>query len=218
MSFLVEVHPNESWAQAAAKLILESLPPAGSVVLTGGSAAERVYPLLAVPERQWRFIELYFSDERCVRPDAPSSNFGLIDRTLLSRIRPAGVHPMHGEDEPSEAAGAYEQVVAPAAERGLDVVLLGVGADAHIAALFPGSPALDESERLCLAVQRPDGMIGITLTPPALLRARRIVLLVSGRSKADAVRRAVSSNEIPSRCPVRLFAEHSNVQFVLDEA
>jgi 6-phosphogluconolactonase len=218
VSFQVEIHPSEYWAQTAAKLILESLPQAGSVVLTGGSAAERVYPLLTEPERQWRFIELYFSDERCVRPDDPNSNFGLIDRTLLSHIRPAGVHRMHGEDKPSDAAGAYEQVVAPAAERGLDVMLLGVGADAHIAALFPGSPALDESERLCLAVQRPDGMIGITLTPRALLRARRILLLVSGRSKADAVKRAVSGDETPSACPVRVLAGHADVQFVLDEA
>jgi 6-phosphogluconolactonase len=218
MSFQVEIHPSEYWAQTAAKLILDSLPQAGSVVLTGGSAAELVYPLLTEQQRQWQLIELYFSDERCVRPDDPNSNFGLISRTLLSEIRPAAVHRMRGEDEPSEAAGAYEQMVAPAAERGLDVVLLGVGSDAHIAALFPASPALDESERLCVAVRRPDGMLGITLTPRALLRARRILLLVSGRSKADAVRRAVSGGETVSRCPARVLAEHPDVRFVLDEA
>jgi 6-phosphogluconolactonase len=219
VSFEVEIHPSEYWAQAAAKLILESLPQAGSVVLTGGSAAELVYPLLITKQqRRWQFIDLYFSDERCVRPDDPNSNFGLIDRTLLSDIRPAAVHRMRGEEEPSEAARAYEQVVAPAAERGLDLVLLGVGDDAHIAALFPASPAFDESEQLCLAVRRPDGMIGITLTPRAFLRARRILLLVSGRSKADAVRRAVSGDETPSACPVRVLAGHPDVRFVLDEA
>jgi 6-phosphogluconolactonase len=219
VSFEVEIHPSEYWAQAAAKLILESLPQAGSVVLTGGSAAELVYPLLITKQqRRWQFIDLYFSDERCVRPDDPNSNFGLIDRTLLSDIRPAAVHRMRGEEEPSEAARAYEQVVAPAAQRGLDLVLLGVGDDAHIAALFPASPAFDESEQLCLAVRRPDGMIGITLTPRAFLRARRILLLVSGRSKADAVRRAVSGDETPSACPVRVLAGHPDVRFVLDEA
>jgi glucosamine-6-phosphate deaminase len=61
-------------------------------------------------------------------------------------------------------------------------------------------------------------MLGITLTPRALLRARRILLLVSGRSKADAVRRAVSGGETVSRCPVRVLAEHPDVRFVLDEA
>jgi len=218
VSFQVEIHPSELWARAAAKAVVEALPNSGSVVLTGGSTAELVFPLLTEPDVQWRFISLYFSDERAVGPDEPASNFGLVQRKLLSHIRPEEIHRIRGEDEPEAAARAYEQEITPAVQRGFDVILLGMGADAHIAALFPDSPALDATERLCLPVQRPDGMLGITMTPPALSRARRILLLVSGRSKAEAVRRAVAGDEGPTSCPVRLLADHPDTRFVLDEA
>lgn len=218
MSFQVEVHPDEKWAGAAAELVLKSLPRSGSVVLTGGSAAERVFPLLTEAEFPWRSIELYFSDERSVGPGDPNSNFGLVRRVLLDRITPAGVYRMRGEEDPHDSAASYERMVSPAVQRGFDTALLGVGADAHVAALFPGSDALEETGRLCVPVRRPDGLMGITLTPPALLGARRVLLLVSGPAKADAVRRAVSGTETPSECPVRILAEHPDARFVLDEA
>jgi 6-phosphogluconolactonase len=218
VSFRVEIHPSESWTLAAADAVRASIPISGSVVLTGGSAAELVFPLLTAPKVDWRLISLYFSDERAVRPDEPASNFGLIERTLLSHVRPHAVHRIRGEEQSDDAARAYELLIAPAVELGFDLMLLGMGADGHIAALFPGSPALDATDRLCLPVQRPDGITGITLTPPAITRARRILLLVSGSSKAEAVRRAVAGDERPSSCPVRLLAEHPNARFVLDEA
>ena len=218
MSFQVAVHPRDRWARAAADAVLASLPQPGSVVLTGGSAAELVLPLLIGPEVHWRSLSLYFSDERAVPPEDPNSNFGLIHDRLLIHIEARSVNRIRGEDEPGHAALAYQQVVAPAVERGFDLMLLGVGREGHIAGLFPGSPALDATDRLCLPVQRPDGMMGITLTPPALTSARRILLLVSGESKADAVRRAVSGDEPPTTCPVRVLAHHPRARFVLDEA
>jgi 6-phosphogluconolactonase len=89
-----------------------------------------------------------------------------------------------------------------------------MGDDCHIAALFPGSPALDESEHTVLAVDRPDGLRGITLTPPALVNAARTFVIVTGKSKASAVRRAVRDSEPAETCPVRLL--HDPV-FLLDE-
>lgn len=217
MSFKVEIHPEDSWANAAANVVRGYLPKSGSVVLTGGSAAELVFPLLKEPDVQWRFISLYFSDERAVRPDDPRSNFGLVDRTLLGHIRPQAIHRIRGEENPDDAAVSYDHVLAPVVGTGFDVVVLGMGADAHIAALFPGSPALEATDSLCLPVERPDGMIGITMTPPALISARHILLLVSGSSKAEAVRRAVASDENSSTCPVRVLAGHPDVRMLLDE-
>ena len=217
MSFQVEAYPGELWPRAAATVVEESLPRSGTVVLTGGSAAEHVFPLLTEQDAQWRSISIYFSDERTVPPDNPNSNFGLINETLLRHIEPESVHRIQGEVDPPEAALAYENVIAPAVEKGFDLVLLGMGADGHFAALFPRSPALEPAGRLCLPVQRPDGLTGITLTPPALIGARRILLLVSGSSKAEAVRRAVAGDESPDACPVRLLAGHPDARFVLDE-
>jgi len=96
-------------------------------------------------------------------------------------------------------------------------MLLGMGADAHVGALFPGSPALEETA-LAAVVDRPDGMQGVTLTPTAMLSARRIILLVTGEAKAEAVRRAVTGDEDPTKCPARVLAEHPDAAFLLDDA
>lgn len=71
---------------------------------------------------------------------------------------------------------------------------------------------------LCIPVDRPDGLTGLTLTPPALLDADEIVLIVSGESKAEAVKRAVTGDQPVAQCPARLLGDHANVTFLLDEA
>jgi 6-phosphogluconolactonase len=95
-------------------------------------------------------------------------------------------------------------------------MLLGMGADCHIGALYPASPALGADD-YCAPVDRPDGLAGLTLTPPAMLAARKILLLVTGAAKAEAVRRAVEGSEGPESCPVRLLADHPDATFLLDE-
>ena len=119
---------------------------------------------------------------------------------------------------PEDAASAYSDEVESAAPAGFDLLLLGMGADCHIGAMFPGSPALGENESRCAAVDRPDGMKGLTLTPPAMLPARKIFLLVSGGGKAEAVARVIHSSDPVEACPARLLAAHPDVTFLLDEA
>jgi 6-phosphogluconolactonase len=213
-----EVAPPARYAEEAARRISSALPAAGSVVLTGGTTAERIYPELAPQRNDWSGIEVFFSDERCVPPHDPASNFGMAMRLLLDRIAVGRVNRMRGEDDPREAADDYGRAIAPVAQRGIDLLLLGMGADCHVAALFPGSSALPESERLCSAVERPDGLRGLTLTPPALLAATTVLLLVAGKAKADAVRRALRGMESSHLCPVRILSQHRNATFVLDEA
>jgi 6-phosphogluconolactonase len=216
VSFGVEVLPNERFAHHAAARITRSLPDARTVVLTGGTTAEKIYYPLAEADAGWSGIDVFFSDERCVLPDDDRSNFGMARRILLDVVGPKGVHRMRGEDDPAAAASAYAEEVAPFIDSGLDLVLLGMGADCHVCAMFPGSPALSATE-LCLAVDRPDGMTGLTLTPPVVTRGREILLPVSGSAKAEAVRRVVSSDEDPATCPARVLAGHPNVTFLLDE-
>jgi 6-phosphogluconolactonase/glucosamine-6-phosphate isomerase/deaminase len=94
--------------------------------------------------------------------------------------------------------------------------MVGMGAEGHICALFPNSPALTSS-RLSVAVDRPDGMKGITMTPRALLMAKKIYIVERGTEKADAVRRAMNGDEPASTVPVRVLAEHPDVTFLIDE-
>lgn len=216
MGFSIEVFEDAAYSAAAADVIRSALPERGSVGLTGGGTAKQVYPELAQDPDLWANIEILFSDERCVPPDHEESNFKMAARLLLD---PAGVrivHRMRGEEIPREAAESYHHEVAPVVERGIDLLLLGMGADAHIGAMFPHSAALSESDKLCVAVKRPDGMTGLTLTPPAMLSAKKILLVVTGAGKAEALKRVIHGDEPVPECPARLLADHPDATFLLD--
>ena len=217
MSFQTKVWPAETYARDAARAIADAFPDDGSVVLTGGTTAEKVYVELAKADLAWERLDVLFSDERCVPPGDPASNYGMADRLLFQGRQPRAVHRMRGEDAPDHAADQCDAAIRPLVERGLDVVLLGMGADAHICALFPGSRALDETAKLCAAVDRPDGMTGLTLTPPAVLSGRKLLLIVTGEGKAATVKRVIEGDENIPSAPARLLAQHHDVTFLLDE-
>jgi 6-phosphogluconolactonase len=219
VSFQIEVFGASAYPAAAADIIAGLLPGAGgSLVLTGGTTAQKIYPVLAeVAPSVLGDLDILFSDERCVPPDDDESNFKMAADLLFNGQAPPRLHRMRGEDPPVQAAAAYSEEIRPLVDGGIDLLLLGMGADAHVGAMFPGSPALDETEQLCRAVDRPDGMQGLTLTPPAMLSAKTILLLVTGESKAATVRRVVQGDEPVVDCPARLLANHPDVTFLLDE-
>ncbi|MGH2754389.1 MAG: 6-phosphogluconolactonase [Actinomycetota bacterium] len=205
----------DDYGEEVARSIADAIAGGGSLVLTGGGTAQEVYPHLGGMKHDWDAVEVAFSDERGVPPDDLASNYGMAKRLLLDAAIPGHVHRMRGEIPPEHAAVEYSAAMRPLVDKGFDVLLLGMGSDCHIAALFPGSPAL-ASRHLAEAVERPDGMAGITLTPPALSSAKKILLIVTGESKAAAVRRAVTGDEVPEVCPVRLLADHPDATFLLD--
>ncbi len=127
-------------------------------------------------------------------------------------MRPRAVHRILGELDPEEAARRYDEEL-----RGvtLDLVLLGLGADGHTASLFPNSEALHESDRLAVAVERPD-VARVTLTPPALRAARDVVFLAVGAEKADAAERAFGAPPDPGT-PASLI-RGSRTTVILDRA
>ena len=129
------------------------------VALAGGRTPARTYRLLARLEHDWSDVHLWFGDERCVPLDDAESNHALLARTLLAAPLhvPPTVHPLQGADaDPIAAAAAYErelgETIAGDPPR-FDFALLGLGEDGHTASLFPDDPALDEHERLCVAVR-----------------------------------------------------------------
>jgi 6-phosphogluconolactonase len=166
------------------------------VALSGGSTPRRAYELAAGVERDWNAVELWWGDERCLPPEDERSNFRLAREALLDRldVPPRAVHRIQGELEPAEAARLYDEELRGVA---LDLVLLGLGPDGHTASLFPDDKALEEEERLAVAVQRPD-VARVTLTPPPLRAARQVVFLVVGEEKAEAVRRAFGAPPDPA--------------------
>jgi 6-phosphogluconolactonase len=178
---------------AAAELFLEVAPR--TVALAGGSTPRRCYERLASLEYPWPEVEVFFGDERCVPPEHPDSNFLMARETLLSRV-PARVHRMPGE---SCDASAYERELRDALgpNPAVDLVFLGLGEDGHTASLFPGDPALDETERLVARVDRPDHS-RLTMTLPILSAAPTALFLVEGERKREALRLLLAGAGIPA--------------------
>jgi 6-phosphogluconolactonase len=191
-----------------------------SVVLTGGgigtAVLERVADLVREPARErvdWTAVDVWWGDERWVPADDDERNELGARRALLD---PAGVpaervHAMPASDagfaEPEDAAAWYAEQLAAAAPEGeplprIDVLLLGVGPEGHVASIFPGTPAVSD-ERTVVAVRdcpKPPPT-RVSLGFPAINAAEEVWLLVSGSAKAPAVARALTAGPTPDELP-----------------
>lgn len=177
-----------------------------TVVLTGGRSAERLYTSWArLPEfSQTSGIRFYFGDERCVLPDHLESNYAMVMRSLFNRGVPVGcsVFRMEAEDSDREAAAQRYAEVLP---EKVDVLLLGVGEDGHIASLFPGSPALLEVSRRVLAASGPKPPYErLTITPTVIAQARSVFVLAAGAAKANVLAGALNGESGIVTLPARL--------------
>jgi 6-phosphogluconolactonase len=199
-----EVRISGQLTEDAAHLLAEAAERGGHIVLTGGSTPKAAYTRTAELRADWSRAELWFSDERCVAPDHEHSNFRMANQTLIQKIQPRGVHRMKGELGSEPGAADYETELGDVFGRGavprFDLILLGLGPDAHCASLFPGNPELGIRDRNVAGVERP-GMAPlvprITLTLPALNAGAQVVFLVSGEEKAEAVARAFNGPPTP---------------------
>jgi 6-phosphogluconolactonase len=222
----------EAVAQRAAREIAEHLRRAreergvAHLTLSGGTTPERTHELLADAVEDWQGIEVWFADERCVGPEDPESNFLMVRKTLLEHISvaPPQVHRMEGELGPEQGAERYVEAlrehVAPGDERlpVLDMVVLGIGPDGHVASLFPGAPTLDASEEaVCLGVHdspKPPPE-RITLSLAVLRAARRCLLPATGAGKRDAIQGALG--EATPHVPASLLRKE-RLTILLDDA
>lgn len=169
-----------------------------AVALSGGSTPEPMYRLLATPEYacqiDWRQTHLFWSDERCVPPSNPDSNYGLASRAFIDQVPVSmeNVHRILGEEVPEAAAVRYEQELKDHfknGERRFDLILLGLGEDGHTASIFPGSTTAIESKRLAVAVQHPDtNQWRVTLTLTAINESANVMFCVAGESKRDILK------------------------------
>lgn len=176
-----------------------------SLALAGGSSPRNTYRKLstrwAVP---WPQVEIFFGDERAVPPDSPDSNYRMASEALLSHvpIPKSGIHRMEAElSDLTAVAHAYEGLL-PAS---LDILLLGIGADGHTASLFPHAPALTERQRRVLRVVGGDPLVQrLTITPPVIESASRILMFATGTDKAEAVAHALEGPDDVTGIPAQL--------------
>lgn len=236
-------HPDETaLANAvAARLItrlVERLTDAGRahLCLTGGGIGTAVLAAIAAsPARDsvdWPRVEIWWGDERYLPEGYADRNETSARAALLNHvsISPERVHPIPGpwgsHSDVDQAAESYAKTLAAAARPedhgpapAMDVVLLGIGPDAHVASLFPGQPALHDT-RACVAVRgapKPPP-VRVTLTLPTINAAREVWILASGSAKAGAVRLALSEGAGPFQVPAAGARGRDRTLFLLDEA
>lgn len=198
----------ETAAGAVREALAEALSARGaaSLVATGGRSPGPVYDLLAQADLDWARVSVTLSDERCVPPDDPRSNARLLDERLFTGPA-ARAHFIPLWPRPQDAALA---AIMP-----FDVVMLGMGEDGHVASLIPGAPTLAEgmdlvSGRATFSVAEGVGnppVARISLTLPALLQARLILVLIAGDKKREVVQAdgyPISALLQAARAPVRI--------------
>jgi 6-phosphogluconolactonase len=203
------------------------------VALAGGSTPRGVYARLATEPLDWPRIVVVWGDERCVPPDHESSNYRMARETLLDHVNvdPSNVHRIRGEDNPVDAAAAYERKLRgllrtpmgpPRTAPGfhLDLVLLGLGVDGHTASLFPGGTSLHSVDQWVAAdYVQAVSMWRVTLTPTVLNTAAEIAFLVSGDEKAAIVREVLEGPPRARELPARLIAPtNGRLRWLLDAA
>jgi 6-phosphogluconolactonase len=199
------------------------------VALAGGTTPRSVYARVA--DRQspyraqihWARTWVLFGDERQVAPDHDESNFRMVSEALLRHVPvpEEQVHRIRGENPDSQrAAEEYEEILRDVFRLGagerprFDLVLLGLGADGHTASLFPGSEASRETVRLVTGVTRDPGPDRITLTLPVLNNAAAVLFLVSGKEKAETVRRIFAgASDLPA---AQIRPEQGDLLWLLD--
>lgn len=203
----VEIEVVDDPARACSAMLLSAVLAGGHIVLTGGSTPRQAYQELASAVRELG-IDLgttvfWFGDERCVPPDDDKSNYKLAKEALFDPLAEVGspeVRRIRGELAYDEGAREYERELKEAGPPRFELVLMGLGPDGHTASLFPDQPALQERARLVVGV--PEAGLEpfvprVSLSLPALARTRRMVFLIEGDGKADAVAAAFGPDAQP---------------------
>ncbi len=179
-----------------------------NIALSGGRTPALFFQKLASSFHRekinWRQVNLFWSDERCVPPHHPDSNYGMTQKNLLDHIAiPAeNIHRIFGENDPGDEAKRYAAEIEqwlPLTQTGwpeFDWILLGLGADGHTASIFPGSDVVADRTNICAVAVHPEtGQKRITLTLPTINHAKRISFLVTGDNKAQMVAKVLSGDE-----------------------
>jgi 6-phosphogluconolactonase len=222
-------------ARAAASVWLDEIESANRagkthcVALSGGRITQKFFAATNEQAKtravSFSNVHFFWADERCLPPTDPDSNFKLANELLFAplNISAEQIHRLRGEDSPQAAvknAEAEIRRIVPLGQNGqpvLDLVLLGMGEDGHVASLFPNAgPEVLDCAAPFLAVENSPKPppIRISLSFPAIAAAQQVWVLVSGAGKADALRESLSpdgqtplARVIQSRTGTKMFSD-----------
>ena len=216
----------------ASTLILNRLTQAiadrgiATLALSGGSTPKPLYARLAQAQFPWDKLHIFWGDERYVPQDHPDSNEKMARDAWLNQVAiPA--HHIHAvptsAPTPAEAAAHYEQTLREVCHSSgsdipaLDVILLGMGDDAHTASLFPHTEALNVCDRLVTTGEK-SGQPRITFTIPMINQGRCVLFLLAGKSKQPALKQVFAASNDPILYPSRFIRPQGECLWMMDRA
>ena len=220
-------------AAYVARIAREAIVTRGrfTIALSGGGTPRKLYSLLATgsysSQIDWKLVDIFWSDERCVPPDDPESNYYMAQEAMLQHlsIPVAQVHRMPADRPDRDAASlAYtrdmQQVFGTNHVPDFDLIQLGMGPEGHTASLFPHQPSLHETQRLVMPVSVPKPPPDrLTFTPPILNAAHHILFLVTGADKADALHAVIEGPANPEEYPAQIVQPpNGEVTWMVDSA
>ncbi len=193
------------------------------LALSGGSTPSATYTLLAREDLPWNHVDVFLGDERWVDQSDELSNSNMIGKTLLSiypgnkaKFRPISTTSCNSSQESADLFNNELQNFFKSSPPSFDLILLGLGEDGHTASLFPGSPSLNVRNKWATTSEG-NGLPRITLTSPVLSSAKKVIFLVSGSNKTQALHRLLDPEESFNRTPAKLAQPNSEVLILADK-
>jgi 6-phosphogluconolactonase len=197
-----------------------------TIALAGGSTPEPLYRAIATQDLPWEKIHVFWGDERYVPANHPDSNQKMARLAWLDQVNiPASnIHPMPtGSADPAADARSHQTElqqffqVSEGEFPAFDIILLGIGDDAHTASLFPHTAALQVRDAL-VTVGNKDGQPRITFTFPLINKARCVIFIVAGASKKPALAQIFAPAADAMTYPSRLIQPDGELWWLLDAA
>lgn len=196
-----------------------------NVAVSGGTTPAILFSYLAEKYHDiinWRKVNFFWVDERCVAPNHEDSNYLMTSNALFKKIEisKGNIHRMMGENDPEKEAKRYGNYISLIMPEKIDlpqfdVILLGMGDDGHTASIFPDNLSLLENTDVCAVAEHPvSKQKRITLTGPVICNSLNIFFLVTGKSKFPAMNEILSQTEKARHYPAYFI---QNAIWVVDE-
>lgn len=233
--FTVLVNPNGTASAGLVKLISEASAAAiakkgcFTIALSGGSATELMAPLASATDIDFSRWVVFWADERCVAQTDPASNYKCAQEAFLSKVNiPA--HQVYAVDHlpPAQAASTYEAKIAGLSSQilpvvngmpQLDLIVLGVGPDGHVASLFPNKKEMKDVTSIILPVEdspKPPSW-RVTMSLNMINSAAQVCIVACGKGKAEVMQRVLEVQSLPGAIPAQMVRPVGSLTYFLDE-
>ena len=213
---ILKSYKTEEWASKSSEFILNNINEVikkngiCNLMLTGGVTAEKIYLKWS---NNFKFpfskIFFYFGDERCVSPSNKNSNFYLVKNSLFKNrdIETLNVFRINTELPSADCTISDYIKILP---NRIDILLLGLGLDGHIASLFPGSKFLNENNLKLVSIINDNlDFNRFTITPNIISKSDNIYLLANGAKKGKVLKNSLNSNSNCINYPVCLVKDNT---------